>query len=74
MVAAQVRAEDSFAVEEQVVLFRSSDYLSGLLHPQYDVSPDDQRFVMLRPLGTDEPGSLILVQNLFEELQKRVGG
>jgi len=74
MVAAQVVTGNSFSVGEQVILFSASEYLAGLLHPMYDVSPDDQRFVMLRSLGDPEPGALILELNFLEELKRRVDG
>ena len=39
----------------------------------YDVSLDDERFLMARPVGADdEPTPVILVQNFFEELKARV--
>ena len=40
--------------------------------PQYDVSPDGQRFLMLRVPDPAEGAELILVQNFFEELKERV--
>ena len=42
--------------------------------PPYDISHDDQRFVMLQSDGTeaDEP-EFILVQNFFEVVGERVG-
>ena len=42
-------------------------------HPQYDVMPDGQRFVMIRNLGGQEAGELIVVENFFEELKAKVG-
>ena len=49
LVAVQVSAGSSFAWDRQDVLFSMADYLtSNGSHPMYDVSPDDQRFVMLR--------------------------
>ncbi len=37
----------------------------------YDVSPDDQRFVMVQPVGeTADTGELIVVENFFEELRE----
>ncbi len=42
-------------------------------HPQYDVAPDDQRFVMIRNRGVEEAGELIVVENFFEELKAKVG-
>ena len=72
LVAVQVSAGSSFAWDRQDVLFSMSDYLPGDGHSMYDVSPDDQRFVMLR-LGDTAPASeLIMVTNFFEELTRLV--
>ncbi len=49
-------------------------YLPGNGHPQYDVSSDDQRFVMLRIDDDDSvTDELIVVENFFEELKAKVG-
>ncbi len=37
----------------------------------YDVTPDDQRFVMIRERA--DAGELIAVENFFEELKAKVG-
>ena len=71
LVAIQVRADSSFAWDREDVLFSASDYLAGNGHPLYDVSPDDDRFVMLRASG-EGPWELILVQNFFQELKRLV--
>ena len=73
LVAVQVSAGSSFAWDRQDVLFSMADYLTSNGSPMYDVSPDDQRFVMLR-MGDDETGAfeLILVVNWFEELRQRM--
>ncbi len=43
-------------------------------HQQYDVMPDDQRFVMIRPQNIgSEAVELIVVENWFEELKAKVG-
>ena len=39
----------------------------------FDVLPGDQRFLMTRPVAGSEdagPGSLILVENFFDELEE----
>ncbi len=46
---------------------------STTVHQQYDVTPDDQRFVMIRDLGGQEASELIVVENFFEELKAKVG-
>jgi serine/threonine-protein kinase len=72
LVAAQVIADSSFVSERLEELFPLGNYLRGNGHPMYDVSPDDQRFVMLRIQAEGEGVELILVQNFFEELKERV--
>ena len=74
MVAVEITEDPSFAVGQQTMLFSMADYLPSNGHPVYDVSPDDQRSVMLRVggLGTSD-AQLILVENFFEELKPLVG-
>jgi serine/threonine-protein kinase len=78
LVAAQIETLPSFRVVSQQSLFRFPAGLAPVIvRGWYDVSPDDQRFLMARPVqfGGDDEGSqieLILVQNFFEELKARV--
>ena len=74
LVVVQVSGDPTFAAGQQEVLFSMADYLPTNGNPLYDVSPDDQSFVMLR-IGDEETAAsdLILVQNFFEELRERTG-
>jgi serine/threonine-protein kinase len=54
-------------------LFSVAGYRGAINRPQYDVTPDDRRFVMIRELGANAPGELIYVENWFEELKAKVG-
>ena len=72
MVAAII-GDPSFAVGEQRVLFPLATYLIGNGHAGYDISPDDQRLVMLKAVEGEDDSQLILVDNWFEELKERVG-
>ena len=56
------------------MLFSMEDYLTSNGRPQYDVSPDDQRFVMMR-IGDEDAANVgaYLVTNWFEELRQRMG-
>lgn len=47
-------------------------FCSNAYNQQYDVTADDQRFVMVRNLPRAE-GEVIVVENFFEELKSRVG-
>jgi Tol biopolymer transport system component len=71
LVAVQVTADSLFASDSEEVLFSASDYFARDGYPAYDVSPDDERFVMFRASGAG-PWELILVQNFFEELKRLV--
>ncbi len=46
---------------------------SANFHQSYDVTPDDQRFVMIRNSRDVEASELIVVENFFEELKAKVG-
>ena len=72
MVAVPVETEPTFSVGQPEVLFPATEFRSNAEHPQYDVTPDDQRFIMIRQIGEDVTGKLILVQNFFEELKRLV--
>ncbi len=50
----------------------SDGFRSNVSHPQYDVTRDGQRFMMIRDLE-DEASKLIIVLNFFDELKRRVG-
>ncbi|MEE8146311.1 MAG: hypothetical protein V3T24_01805, partial [Longimicrobiales bacterium] len=41
--------------------------------PNYDVTPNGQRFVMVRGASSAGPDSVIVVTNWFEELRQRMG-
>ena len=74
LVSVPVTGDPTFAAGQQEVLFSMADYLPSNGHPMYTVSPDDQRFVMLR-MGDEDAASAeaYLVINWFEELRQRMG-
>ena len=72
LVAVQVSTGPGFVAGQQEVLFSGTGYLSSTAYATYDVTPDDQRFVMLRIGDVSSATKLILGQNFFEELKARV--
>ena len=72
MVAVEVTDDPTLAVGQQDVLFSMDDYLTSNGNPMYDVSPDDQRFVMLRVGNVDSGSEVIWIENWAEELKRRV--
>ena len=72
-VAVEVTSTPTFTHGEQEVLFGLDGYLpTDGGHPVYDVSSDDQRFVMLRAAATPDVGRLILVENFFDEIRQLI--
>jgi eukaryotic-like serine/threonine-protein kinase len=61
----------TFSHGRQTPLFSANRFDSQSLGLQYAVAPDDQRFLMIRPLATGTPDKLIVVLNWLEELKKR---
>jgi len=56
------------------VLFEGQYVPSQGTSPNYDVSPDGQRFLMLKPSEQEQaaPTQINVVLNWFEELKRRV--
>jgi serine/threonine-protein kinase len=73
LISAEVLPGTTFVVGEQRALFSTAAYQSENFHQAYDVTADDQRFVMVRVAITGEEGGLIVVENFFEELRAKVG-
>jgi serine/threonine-protein kinase len=71
MVSAEIRPGAAFAVGQQRALFPAGSYTASGFYPQFDVSPDDRRFVMIRGVASAEESELIVTENWFEELKQR---
>jgi hypothetical protein len=71
-----VTTQPTFSAGKPKVLFEGQ-YLgvqAGLLGTAYDVSPDGQRFLMLKPVEQAQAGptQINVVLNWFEELKQKV--
>ena len=55
----------TFVTGERQVLFSVQAFRSATFHQFYDVTPDNQRFVMIRDLGGQDADELIVVENFF---------
>jgi serine/threonine-protein kinase len=53
-------------------LFSLTGFRSARNRQQYDVAPDDQRFVMIREVGAKASPEVFYVENWFEELEAKV--
>jgi WD40-like Beta Propeller Repeat len=74
MMAVDIVMQPSFAAGKPRVLFEGRYELSPATTPNYDVSPDGQRFLMLKPNEQEAsaPTQINVVLNWFEELKRRV--
>ena len=75
MMAVQITTAPALSVGPEQALFADSTYLRAPSYRAYDVTRDDQAFVMLRLLPETSQGStgqLIFVDNWFTELKTKV--
>ena len=72
MMAAPVETEPSFRTGNPELLFSTDAYLIDARRP-YDISPDSQRFLMLKESGENPDAAQIhVVLNWFTELERLV--
>jgi Tol biopolymer transport system component len=74
IMAVDVATQPGFAAGTPRKLFEGPYLPSPLTNPNYDVSPDGQRFLMLKPSESAEaaPTQINVVLNWFEELKQKV--
>ena len=73
MMAVAITTQPSFSAGTPKVLFQGQYQLLSLSTPNYDVSPDGQRFLMLKPdQETQSATQINVVLNWFEELKQKV--
>jgi eukaryotic-like serine/threonine-protein kinase len=76
MMAADIVTRPSFVAGKPRMLFQGQYQSTTVprLDPNYDVSPDGQRFLMLKPTEQEQavPTQINVVLNWFEELKRRV--
>ncbi|MDA2927271.1 hypothetical protein MYX78_08575 [Acidobacteria bacterium AH-259-G07] len=74
MIVVRIQSEPTFTAGSREVLFRGRYFIGPGRH--YDISPDGQRFLMIKEGGqtedTSAPTQLIIVLNWFEELKRLV--
>ena len=74
MMAVNIATQPSFVVSKPKVLFEGQYVPTSPTSLTYDVSPDGQRFLMLKPSESAEvaPTQIDVVLNWFEELKQKV--
>jgi serine/threonine-protein kinase len=71
LMSVEVLPGATFVAGAQRALFPIRSYRSSTQDRFYDITPDDQRLVMIRS-GSGEIGELAVIENFFEELEERV--
>jgi Tol biopolymer transport system component len=74
MMAVDIATQPGFAAGKPRMLFEGPYEPAPITNPNYDVSPDGQRFLMLKPVEREQavPTQINVVLNWFEELKRRV--
>jgi serine/threonine-protein kinase len=73
MMAVDVTTEPTFSADKPKMLFEGLYVAAPRALTNYDVSPDGQRFLMIKPSEQNTAlTQIVLVQNWFEELKRRV--
>ena len=74
MMAVDIAPQPGFTAGKPRMLFEGRYEPTPFTFPNYDVSPDGQRFLMLKPgeAGEAVPTQINIVLNWFEELKRRV--
>jgi len=72
VIAVSIETDPSFSAANPEVMFEA-DYYLGNGGPNYDVSPDAERFLMIRRAeNSSARPQIIVVQNWLEELERLV--
>jgi Tol biopolymer transport system component len=74
MMAVDIATQPGFTVGKPRMLFEGQYVPTPTTSPNYDVAPDGQRFLMLKPVEQAQaaPTQINVVLNWFEELKRRV--
>jgi Tol biopolymer transport system component len=70
MMAVDISTQPAFSAGKPAVLFESADYDRISTTPDYDVSLDGQRFLMIQAAGQQSAPPYVVVLNWFEELKR----
>ncbi|HEU5050947.1 MAG TPA: protein kinase [Gemmatimonadales bacterium] len=73
LMALPVAAGAGFAPGSARPLFPVGRYASAINRPQYDVGPDDTRFLMIRRPDRTGQQEIVYVDNFFADLRAKVG-
>ena len=73
MMSVDVVPGSTFIAGDRRALFSVQPFFVSASTRYYDVAPDDDRFVMIRPAPDEGLGQIVVVENFFEEILRRMG-
>jgi hypothetical protein len=73
LVSVEVLPGTTFVTGEHRSLFSLDGFANSAARQEYDVTADDQRFVMIQYRDRGDASELIVIENFFEELKAKVG-
>jgi dipeptidyl aminopeptidase/acylaminoacyl peptidase len=69
-VSAQVSTTPNFAIQGTRTLFSANDFIqTSISRRNYDVGPDDQRFLFIRKSGGARTGYVVVIENWMNEMK-----
>ena len=71
MMVVEIKAGNRFSAGSPRTLFEGK-FHEYREHPSFDVTPDGQRFIMVKVPPESEPRHLVVILNWFDELQTLV--
>jgi eukaryotic-like serine/threonine-protein kinase len=71
LVSVPVQTSPTFSAGAATVLFPTRTYTGNLNRRQYAFDPRNDRFIFIRPVGSQASNDLVLVDNWFEELKRK---
>ena len=72
MVATRIATTPTFAVQSTSVLFNASDFVQTTVSRRnYDVSADDQRFLMVQRADGAKRGQVVVVEHWLDEMRRK---
>ena len=72
MMAVDVKTSPSFAAERPQVLAEGEFVHGGFSTPNYDISADGRRVLVIKPAPEPPPLPLVVVENWFTELRQKL--
>ena len=72
LMAVGVQTEPSFAPGNAEEVFAGGDYAPPAVGRTYDISPDDERFLMIKESAGGDSTEFVVIINWFEELKRLV--